>query len=134
MDVKLGTLPFIFVGGLRFVAISAEQRPVVKCKLWSEKSTQKTYEAVTIRGASVRRPATQYDVPKSTLHDRVAGKVALGARSGPKRYVHMDRCHGSSVQKQTGDVKQTKTALKDDVVVIEFCKTRSGEKCSWMVF
>ena len=59
--------------------MSAEQWPAVKCKLWSEKSMQKAYEAMTIRGASVRRAATQYDVPTSTLHNRVAGKVALGA-------------------------------------------------------
>ena len=78
---------FIFVGGLRFAAMSSEQRPVVKCKLWNEESMRKAYEAVTMRGESVRRAATHYDVPKSTLHDRVEGKVSLGARSGPQRYL-----------------------------------------------
>ena len=31
---------------------------------------------------TVRRAALQYDVPKSTLHDRVSGKVDPGAKVG----------------------------------------------------
>ena len=35
---------------------------------------------------TVRRAALEYDVPKSTLHDRVTGKVLPGAVGGPPRY------------------------------------------------
>ena len=36
---------------------------------------------------TVRRAALEYDVPKSTLHDRVTGKVLPGAVGGPPRYL-----------------------------------------------
>ena len=35
---------------------------------------------------SVRRAAVQYDIPLSTLHDRISGKVS-GAVSGPPCYL-----------------------------------------------
>ena len=46
------------------------------------------YEAVTTGGYSVRRAAEEYQVPRSTLHDRVSGKVQFGAKSGPTRYLN----------------------------------------------
>ena len=36
---------------------------------------------------TVRRAALQYDVPKSTLHDRVTGKVDHGAKVGAPHYL-----------------------------------------------
>ena len=33
----------------------------------------------------MRRAAEEYQVPHSTLHDRVSGKVQFGAKSGPRR-------------------------------------------------
>ena len=38
-------------------------------------------------GVSIRRAAEQFNVPKSTLGDRVSGRVQLGSRSGPKTYL-----------------------------------------------
>lgn len=35
----------------------------------------------------VRRAAMTYNIPKSTLHDRVSGKVLPGAKSGALRYL-----------------------------------------------
>ena len=35
----------------------------------------------------MRRAAAQYDIPSSTLHDRISGKVSVGAVSGPPRYL-----------------------------------------------
>ena len=40
------------------------------------------------QGESVRRAAIKYNVPKSTLHDRISGKVAMGATSEPERYLN----------------------------------------------
>ena len=34
-----------------------------------------------------RRAALEFDVPKSTLHDRLSGKVAAGGQSGPQKYL-----------------------------------------------
>ena len=36
---------------------------------------------------TVRRAALEYNVPKSTLHDRVIGRVKPGAKPGPSRYL-----------------------------------------------
>ena len=37
-------------------------------------------------GSSVRRAAEEHGVPRSTLHDRVNGRVTHGAKSGPRKY------------------------------------------------
>ena len=39
------------------------------------------------KGVPVRRAATQYGVPRSTLQDRVLGKVVHGRNPGPKPYL-----------------------------------------------
>ncbi|KAF3978760.1 MAG: hypothetical protein HFP77_00250, partial [Methylococcales symbiont of Iophon sp. n. MRB-2018] len=39
------------------------------------------------KSVSIRRAAEQFNVPKSTLSDRVSGKVKFGSHSGPERYL-----------------------------------------------
>lgn len=56
-------------------------------KNWSEEAMKLAYKAVIETGESVRKAAMDYGVPHSTLHDRVSGKIALGAVSGPPRYL-----------------------------------------------
>ena len=36
----------------------------------------------------MRRAAEEYQVPRSTLYDRVSGKVQFGAKSGSTRYLN----------------------------------------------
>ena len=43
--------------------------------------------AAVAKGMTVRRAAEEFNVPRSTLHDRISGRVELGARSGPERYL-----------------------------------------------
>lgn len=50
-------------------------------KGWNESQLRLAYEAVR-GGMSVRRAATEFCVPKSTLFDRLCGKVAFGAVVG----------------------------------------------------
>ena len=38
-------------------------------------------------GSSVGRAAEEHGVPRSTLHDRVNGRVTHGAKSGPRKYL-----------------------------------------------
>lgn len=56
-------------------------------KTWHPDRLTKAYEAVMKSGYSVRRAAEEYEVPHSTLHDRVSGRIKLGATSGPPRYL-----------------------------------------------
>ena len=48
---------------------------------------KRAHEAVTERGLTVQRAADEYRVPRSTLHDRISGKVQCGARSGLSLYL-----------------------------------------------
>ena len=48
---------------------------------------EKAYEAVVTGTMSVRKDATEYGVPWSTLHEKVTGKVALGVKSGSKNHL-----------------------------------------------
>ena len=41
----------------------------------------------TAEGVSVRKAAYQFGVPKSTLHDRISGRVQPGTLSGVSRYL-----------------------------------------------
>ena len=56
-------------------------------KQWSEEQMKKAVDVVITSQWSVRRAAMQYNVPKSTLGDRVSGRVQPGAVSGPTKYL-----------------------------------------------
>ena len=74
---------------------SAEPEPLVLVqrpshyKAWTEAKLFEAYKAY-LSGMSVRKAAEIYGVPKSTLSDRVSGRVAFGARSGPSTYLSDD--------------------------------------------
>ena len=56
-------------------------------KSWSEKEMSRALNAVVVDGVSVRHAALLYGVPKSTLGDRVSGKVLCGATCGRDTYL-----------------------------------------------
>ena len=58
-------------------------------RVWGDENMQGAMMAVE-KGESVRRAAEMFNVPKSTLHDHVTGKVMFGARSGPDPYLSME--------------------------------------------
>ncbi len=58
-----------------------------KYKHWTDDRMEKALDAVNLRSLTVRRAAEEYDIPKSTLHDRVSGRVLVGASSGPPKYL-----------------------------------------------
>ena len=47
---------------------------------------EKAYEAA-LTGTSVRKAAEECGVPRSTLHEKVTGKVALQVKGGAKNYL-----------------------------------------------
>ena len=57
-----------------------------KYRNWDEVSMENAVEAVR-RGETVRRAAELYNVPRSTLSDKVLCKVPFKARSGPPSYL-----------------------------------------------
>ena len=52
-------------------------------KVWSEEDLKSAAEAVR-NGQTIRRAAQEFNVPESTLYDRVPGHVA---KSGPPCYL-----------------------------------------------
>ena len=56
-------------------------------KKWSGDQMDQAVSAVVGDGKSIRRAAMQYNVPRSTLFDRVSGRVQPGAVSGPPKYL-----------------------------------------------
>ena len=56
---------------------------------YSATSVDKAYEAIVSGGMSLRKAAEEYGIPRSTLHAKVQGKVALHVKSGAKKH-HTD--------------------------------------------
>ena len=56
-------------------------------KVWSEGAMERALRDVTNGVLGVRRAALEYNIPKSTLSDRVSGRVRPGATSGAPRYL-----------------------------------------------
>ena len=54
---------------------------------WSEESMTGAMKAV-VEGSSIAGAAREHGVPRTTLQDRVLGKVTHGTKPGPKRYLN----------------------------------------------
>ena len=82
----------VFVGDItetEYVHMSAScnsMRPT-KYKDWSVERMKLAIQAVVNKGMSIRTAAEIYRVPKSTLGDRILGRVLPGLTSGPTRYL-----------------------------------------------
>ena len=62
-------------------------QPAAKRKQWTAENMERALTEVTNGSLTVRRAALEYNVPKSTLHDRITGKVLPGAVGGAPRYL-----------------------------------------------
>ena len=56
-----------------------------KFKKWSEDLIEKAINAVINDGVSISRAAEDYGIPKSTLGDRISGRILPGSSSGPRK-------------------------------------------------
>ena len=59
-------------------------------KHWAQENMHAVMRAVIEEIKSVCEAAQQYDVPKSTLGNKVSGRVLPGATSGPPTYLTSD--------------------------------------------
>lgn len=59
----------------------------VNYKSWTEENRSRAISAVIQDGIAVRKAAELYNVPKSTLSDRITGRVLPGSKSGPATYL-----------------------------------------------
>lgn len=56
-------------------------------KLWNKDNLELAYQSYMRKEFTLRQASEAYDVPKSTLHDRVTGKVPFDKNSGPEKYL-----------------------------------------------
>lgn len=56
-----------------------------KRKQWSNTAMEAAIKSVTDENTPISRSAKVHGVPKSTLHDRISGKVCHGKKPGPKQ-------------------------------------------------
>ena len=68
--------------------VTAFNDPGPKRKHWTEQNMEQALQDVTHGSLTIRRAALEHNVPKSTLHDRVSGKVLPGAVGGAPRYLN----------------------------------------------
>ena len=61
-----------------------------KHKLWSNESMVEAMNVVKDGRMGINRAALEFAVPRTTLKDRIAGRVEHGTRVGPKPYLTED--------------------------------------------
>ncbi len=86
-------------------------------KDWDDERLRKACDAVKDEHLSVRRAAEQYRVPKSTLSDRVTGRVQFGSHSGPARYLS-DAEEEELVSFLCGSARMGYARMKKDIMAI----------------
>ncbi len=90
LPAKLPLKDRIFVSSdkrsLPTINMTSHNRPNVY-KPWSEDNLYRAFLFHTEEGVSVRHAAERFGVPKSTLQDRVSGRVPFGKRSGPIKFL-----------------------------------------------
>ena len=59
---------------------------VAPFRQWDTVSMEKAVAAVE-KGESIRRAAEMFQVPRSTLHDRVSGRVKMDSKPGKTPYL-----------------------------------------------
>ena len=59
-------------------------------KQWTDEAMARAINAVEQQGISIRRASEMYQIPRSTLHDHITGKVEHGSLPGPRRYLSIE--------------------------------------------
>ena len=92
-------------------------------RFWDTISMQKAVKAVE-EGMPLRQAAEIFFVPKSSLHDRVTGKIDFGAYSGPRTYLSYEEEEIPSFLIHTAKIGYTHTQ-KQVMALVQ--KTVDGE-------
>ena len=63
------------------------QSPKKRLK-WSNESMEKALQAVKDGQCKIKEAAREFNVPRTTLQDRISGRVVHGVKPGPKPYLN----------------------------------------------
>ena len=73
----------------RMLTVKEVPQPPQKYRQWSEESMVGALKAVS-QGMGINRAALEFGIPKTTLKDRVAGRVQYGCKAGRAPYLTFD--------------------------------------------
>ena len=76
----------VFSGNTNSAPSACTARPSTY-KVWTHTNMSKAMKAVIEDGISIRAAAEMFSVPRSTLGDRISGKVLPGTNSDPAPYL-----------------------------------------------
>ena len=75
--------------------MNAPSRPKKLCS-WTDEQMTRAIDAVKSGELGINRSALKYGVPKTTLKDRIAGRVKHGTKPGPVAYLDPSEVRGAS--------------------------------------
>ena len=100
-----------------------------KYKQWDSEAMELAVSSVLEKGYSVRRAAEEYNVPKSTLGDRITGKVLPGAHSGPPRLLtDQEEEHLATFLLQCASVGYPRSRLEVIAMIQRLCDSRGMKR------
>ena len=98
-------------------------------KNWTEDRMKAALKAISLKGISVRQAADEYDIPMSTLHDRVSGKALPFTSCGAHRYLSdNEECELESFLISCAKIGYGKTRSEVIALVQRFLKSRDVER------
>ena len=71
-------------------AILCHTWPPAKRKQWSNRQMEEAMKAVHKGDTGINQAAREYGIPRTTLKDRVSGRVKHDTKSGPQPYLSVD--------------------------------------------
>ncbi len=97
----------------------------IKLREWSDESMLGTIQAVWEGSFGVNRAALEYGVPKTTLKDRIIGRVVHGASMGAQPYLSREKegelvdflkscCKMGYGKKQKGSFSASRSHTKEE--------------------
>ena len=104
-------------------------RPI-KLKMWDDESMKRAMKAVKGGLMGVNQAARNFKVPRTTLRDRLSGRVEHGAKSGPEPYLTKEEEQElADFLKQASRVGYGKTKKEILVIVQKLIKKKVHSKC-----
>ena len=98
--------------------------------MWDDESMKRPMEAVKGGLMRVNQAARNFKVPRTTLRDRLSGRVEHGAKSGPEPYLTKEEEQELvDFLKQASRVGYGKTKKEILVIVQKLIKKKGHSKC-----
>ena len=123
----------VFRGTCGTTAVTATEKRG-SYKQWSGGQMDQAVKAVVCDGKSIRRAAMQYNVPKSTLSDRVSGRVQPGAVSRtPKYFTTTEEAKLAKFLSRCGVVGYARSKSEILPLVQQVMDSRGNNTGTWLV-